>query len=113
MMNSQQISFQELGADVETLLSRPDYLNGQKDIWSLGWLLQHHLTDSFAVFPRETLIDNIGLDGSGVHCDTTAVFENSIHRSTFVLRDWENLTYYPQNELEVSRFMNTNSHHIY
>lgn len=44
------------------------------DIWSVNWVLVHHLTNSYCVFPSRPLVHNIGFDGTGVHCLETNAF---------------------------------------
>lgn len=73
-------SFRELHEYERVISQAPEWLqelyeqavfNGrQQNIWSMNWLLEHHLQDAHAVFPDENLIENVGRDGSGVNaCD--------------------------------------------
>ncbi len=110
---AQGVLLEDSASDLARLCSKDEYLNGEKDIWSIPWVLEHFATETFSVFPRETFIDNIGLDGTGTHCANTDVFDNSKHRSLLVMRDWNSIDYYPENELTISQFMNDNSQEIY
>lgn len=50
-------------------------IEGKEDIWSLAWTLQHYLSNSLVLYPSQSLINNIGFDGSGVHCVETDIFK--------------------------------------
>jgi glycosyltransferase involved in cell wall biosynthesis/predicted SAM-dependent methyltransferase len=45
-----------------------------KDVWTINWLLTVYLNKGFYIYPTESHIINIGLDGSGVHCGKTDRF---------------------------------------
>jgi hypothetical protein len=64
----------DLSQDLATLCSSPEYLEGRVDIWSLSWILEHYVTGTFCVYPCDSLIDNIGFDGSGRNCAPTGAF---------------------------------------
>lgn len=40
---------------------------GRVDSWAIVWYLSVFILDGLTLFPRETLIQNIGFDGSGTH----------------------------------------------
>jgi hypothetical protein len=63
-----------MGADLQRYCTSEYYLDGKADIWSLNWVLTHYLTDTYAVFPSRSLIENIGFDGTGVHSVETDAF---------------------------------------
>jgi len=41
---------------------------GKNQSWAVRWYASALLRDRLTLYPRETLVQNIGLDGSGVHC---------------------------------------------
>lgn len=43
-------------------------LTGQIDSWAVRWNLSVFLRDGLILYPRTTLVTNIGFDGSGTHC---------------------------------------------
>ncbi|MEO6096905.1 MAG: class I SAM-dependent methyltransferase [Fibrobacteria bacterium] len=56
-----------------------------KDVWTLPWVLSVYLNRGCFVYPTVSHIDNIGMDGSGVHCGktdryVTALAEAPAHR---------------------------------
>ena len=112
-LDSSGLLIEEFASDLARLCAEREYLNGSKDIWSVSWILQHYLTDTYSVFPRDTFIDNIGMDGTGIHCERTEVFDHSIHRSSLVMRDWKNIEYYPTNEIVIRKFMDVNGKAVY
>jgi len=42
-----------------------------KDVWTLNWVLTVYLHGGQFLYPMVSHIDNIGMDGSGVHCGAT------------------------------------------
>jgi len=113
IIGERKIDISTYGNDIAEYLKNESYINGENDVWSITWILEHFISNSYSVFPRETYIENIGMDGTGVHCKNTNTFDHSIHRSLFVLHDWHNIDYYPENELIIKRFMEKNSNMIY
>ena len=41
---------------------------GQVDSWAIRWYLSVFMRDGLALFPRRSLVDNEGFDGSGTNC---------------------------------------------
>jgi hypothetical protein len=41
---------------------------GEVDSWAIRWWLCVFLAGGLSVFPRSSLVTNIGFDGSGTHC---------------------------------------------
>ncbi len=60
------------GDDLENMLAN-NYL-GYNDSWYVYWALLMIKRKSYAVNPYVSLIDNIGFDGSGMHCEATNEF---------------------------------------
>jgi hypothetical protein len=54
------------GSDLEQMLC--DRLSGRNDSWSVYWSLKVIELGGVCVAPYVSLINNIGFDGSGVHC---------------------------------------------
>jgi hypothetical protein len=42
-----------------------------KDVWTLNWVLTVYLRGGQFLYPMVSHIDNIGMDGTGVHCGKT------------------------------------------
>ena len=45
-----------------------DQREGKVDSWAILWYLKVFFLSGLALFPAKTLVQNIGLDGSGTHC---------------------------------------------
>lgn len=112
-LDTKGININELAGDIATLCARDCYLDGQMDIWSLNWSVLHYLTQTYAVYPRESLIVNIGFDGSGQNCVVTRDFEPLGTPFSLVNRSWEHLRYEPSNECKVKQFMDENGLKIF
>lgn len=44
---------------------------GKVDSWAIRWYLSVFLRDGLALYPRKTLVRNVGFDGSGVNCNVS------------------------------------------
>lgn len=49
--------------------------NGVINTWAIFWYATIFKYEGLCLNPTQTLVDNIGLDGSGVHCDATNIYE--------------------------------------
>jgi hypothetical protein len=63
-------------------------VQGKIDSWAIRWCYAHHLNNAFCVFPVQSRIQNIGFDGTGVHCEPDPRFSAGIqsNRSSGPLR---------------------------
>lgn len=43
-------------------------INGKINSWAIRWYCSHFRKNRFTVFPVESFVENIGFDGSGIHC---------------------------------------------
>lgn len=44
--------------------------NGTLKTWAIKWYATIFLNEGLCLYPKETLVDNIGFDGSGMHCNS-------------------------------------------
>jgi hypothetical protein len=103
-LEARDITLDDLGRDLATLCRAPDYLKGRPDVWSLNWILEHYASGTFAVYPSDSLIENIGLDGSGNNCRPTAAFE-TLAGTRAVSFDFGHLFHCTENEDLLKSFM--------
>jgi hypothetical protein len=61
------------GEDLSTMLKLQS--QGKINSWGIRWCLTHAQAEAYGLFPAVSLIRNIGLDGSGVHCKSTSDYE--------------------------------------
>jgi hypothetical protein len=47
---------------------------GKNNSWAIRWHATAFLRHAFTLYPRQTLIHNVGIDGSGENCEPTDVF---------------------------------------
>jgi hypothetical protein len=55
--------------------------NGTMNTWAIFWYATIFQNDGLCLNPRQTLVDNIGLDGSGVNCNNDHDFRGIVNRS--------------------------------
>ncbi len=61
------------GADVPDMVR--SRIEGWLDAWTPAWLLSVYLHGGCCVYPTRSHVENIGMDGSGVHCGQTDAWE--------------------------------------
>jgi len=45
------------------------------DVWGVRWYASMFLQKGLCLYPTQSLVSNIGMDGSGTHCDPTTIFD--------------------------------------
>ena len=97
-----------LPVDLQAYCKNEDILNGKQDIWSLSWTLNHYLHNALIVYPPTSLIENIGFDGTGVHCVKTSIFKvkNQKIKKTFLPTK---IRFNYLNDMKFNNFLNENS----
>lgn len=63
----------DLGGAVQNVQMLRDQTNGRNDSWAIRWHASAFLQDKLTLHPGRSLIQNIGLDGSGTHCQNAPV----------------------------------------
>lgn len=53
-------------------------LRGETDSWAIRWYLSVFLMKGLVLYPRKTLVENCGFDGSGVNCVASRIESESI-----------------------------------
>ncbi|MEO8938080.1 MAG: glycosyltransferase family 2 protein [Burkholderiaceae bacterium] len=57
------------------------YVEGKTDAWDIRWYLSVFLHNGLSLFPAKSLVNNIGFDGSGVHCIASDLIINELAKS--------------------------------
>lgn len=65
--------FKRGGDDLPAMLAAQ--MDGRLDSWSIRFDYAHHTHDAFCVHPVVSKVENIGFDGSGVHCSDGTGYE--------------------------------------
>jgi GT2 family glycosyltransferase len=58
---------------------------GKVDSWAIRWYLSVFLRSGLALYPRKTLVRNLGFDGSGVNCAVSKIEDAPLDRGFQVL----------------------------
>jgi glucuronate isomerase len=96
-----------LPLDLRSYCENSDIINGKQDIWSLSWTLTHYLDKSLVLYPPRSLVENIGFDGSGVHCVKTNIFKIRKQNKKVVFP--KKINFNLQNEIKFNSFLLENS----
>jgi hypothetical protein len=51
-----------------------DQIKGKNDSWAIRWYMSAFLKNKLTLYPRQSLVQNIGNDSSGTHCSSTEQF---------------------------------------
>jgi GT2 family glycosyltransferase/glycosyltransferase involved in cell wall biosynthesis/Flp pilus assembly protein TadD/predicted SAM-dependent methyltransferase len=71
------IDLSQGGDDIPLMLN--EMLSGKlKDVWTLHWVLTVYLNKGYYIYPTISHIENIGMDGTGIHCGKTDKFLSRI-----------------------------------
>lgn len=49
--------------------------DGKIDSWAIRWYASAFLANKLTMYPNESMVDNIGIDGSGTHCTPDSKYE--------------------------------------
>ncbi|MDP4286110.1 MAG: glycosyltransferase [Bacteroidota bacterium] len=73
----QQFEFDRRGTHkyIEMLQSQ---INGTNDSWAIRWHASLFLANKYCLHPTKTIVKNIGLDNSGIHCGPLQIAQNPI-----------------------------------
>jgi SAM-dependent methyltransferase len=55
-----------------------DQILGRNNSWAIRWYASAFLKDKLTLYPGRSLVHNIGLDGSGIHCSVTSDFSSKL-----------------------------------
>ncbi|MCA8908484.1 MAG: glycosyltransferase [Rhodospirillaceae bacterium] len=69
-------AFANAGADLPGMLD--DQLAGRVDSWAVRWSYAHFRHNALCLCPTRSYVDNIGNDGSGVHCRPSDIYANNL-----------------------------------
>lgn len=103
-LQEKRLGLEDLGADLAELCRSEKFLSGRADVWSPSWILEHYATQTYCVYPCDSLIDNIGFDGTGRNCRPTSAFSTSLAESRRVW-NFRQLFHCIENEELVKDFM--------
>ena len=73
----QQFDFERRGTHkfIEMLQSQ---INGTNDSWAIRWHASLFLANKYCLQPTKSIVKNIGLDSSGIHCGPLDISQNPI-----------------------------------
>ena len=72
----QHIDLTQGGRDIPGMIQM--HITAKWDIWTPGWILAAFLSGRQFIYPMLSHVENIGLDGSGVHCSVTTRMRSPI-----------------------------------
>lgn len=64
-----------------------DQINGTNDSWAIRWHASVFLQNGLTLYPGKSLVQNIGLDDSGVHCSKTNKFDVNLAITPVLIDD--------------------------
>ena len=100
--------------DIKILFSKIKEKNFNKNIWSIIWIISHFVNKKYSVYPPFSIIENIGLDGSGINCDISDLFSSNSYNQFKSPKINYNKIYYNNIEEDIlNNFMEKNFNLIY
>lgn len=55
-----------------------EQVDGKIDSWAIRWYFSVFMLNAFVLYPKHTLVQNTGFDGSGTHCQVSDVAEDKL-----------------------------------
>jgi hypothetical protein len=104
LLEARKVNLADLAGDLAELCRTEAYLENRVDIWSVPWTLAHYATGTFCVYPCDSMIENIGFDGSGQNCVPVNAFTTTAVSARRAW-NWEQLVHLVENEEIVKNFM--------
>jgi hypothetical protein len=86
---SKQKKFNRGGIDMTRMLK--NQMNGKIDSWAIRWCYNQFAEDSYTIYPVKSKVQNIGMDGSGVHCGASDKHEVSLDLGDYKVEFVNNL----------------------
>ncbi len=96
------LSFCKGGTDLDKMLRYQ--MQGKLDSWAIRWCYNQSRQNKYTIYPVKSLVDNIGTDGSGTHCDPTSFrfhqtlaydfkyqFKHMVKPNYFVMRNFRGI----------------------
>ena len=74
-------AFNRGGIDLSKMLL--EEFEGKTDAWDIQLVYSHFLNHALSIVPCHSYTENIGLDGTGVHCTTSDSFKNDLKLSVY------------------------------
>lgn len=71
-----RIKFNRGGNDMSQMLD--SQMHGMCDSWAIRWCYQEYKENMYTIYPIKTLINNIGLDGTGTHSGFAKGFDSKL-----------------------------------
>ncbi|WP_413934167.1 hypothetical protein [Nitrospira sp. BLG_1] len=57
------------------------HASGKLDVWGVRWYATMFAAKGLCLYPSQSLVQNIGMDGSGMHCNSSSQFDVSLSKS--------------------------------
>lgn len=76
----------DLRGSIEYMKMLRDQIEGKNSSWAIRWRAAVHLKGLLSLYPGRSLVENIGLDGTGVHCSETDSYRVSLADSPVIPR---------------------------
>lgn len=79
-------------------------MEGKIDSWAIRFSYAHFKQKMYSVYPRYSYINNIGLDGTGVHCGVTDILKNNISKAKKTCNFVKDIRLHEDVMLELNKF---------
>jgi len=64
-----------------------DQIKGENNSWAIRWHASAFLANKLTLYPGRSLVNNIGNDSSGTHCNTTEDFDVELSKTSINLKN--------------------------
>lgn len=74
--NAELVAFDRSGDDMSRMLK--EEWDGSSDAWDIQFAFEHFRNHAISIVPCKSYTNNIGLDGSGTHCNASNLLYNDV-----------------------------------
>lgn len=78
-------------------------IKGKNDSWAVRWYASMFLQNKYTLYPRVSLVQNIGLDGSGTHSSRSSAMNVPLADAPINVRDMD-VVEYPEDRAQFASF---------
>jgi len=60
-------------------------ISGKNNSWAIRWIASTYLKNMYTLYPKYSLINNIGYDGTGTHCGKNSNYNVVLHKERIII----------------------------
>jgi len=87
-------------------------ISGEIDSWAIKWYFSIFMKNGLVLYPKWSLVENIGNDGSGTHCTTKVFNENAIYKESIQVVEHISKKTCPESLKNIQKFLSEDNNSL-